>query len=257
VSKLFEYPEFDQTGKMVLTTTDGEFKDMLMNITVYNMKANEVKEFKFEDEEMAVLLVQGNVTFKWEENEVEAKRESFITVGPSALHVSKGVSVTIEAKEESEILVQSTDNDKEFPSKFYTPAECEDVIAGEGLCNNKAVRTVRTVFDYNNAPYSNMVLGEVIAEAGGWSSYIPHHHPQPEVYYYRFERPEGFGACFIGDHAFKVADRSFSAIPGGETHPQVAAPGYPMYYVWMIRHFEGNPWTDRIDDPRYVWLLDE
>jgi 5-deoxy-glucuronate isomerase len=257
MSKLFEYPEFDQNGKMILTKADGEFKDMLMNITVYQMKAEEVKEFKFENEELAILLVQGNVTFKWKENQINAKRSSFITEGPSALHVSKKTFVTIVAKEESEIIVQSTNNEKEFSSKFYTPTECEDVISGEGLFNNKAVRTVRTVFDYNNAPYSNMVLGEVIAEQGGWSSYIPHHHPQPEVYYYRFEKPEGFGACFIGEDAFKVKDRSFSAIPGGLTHPQVAAPGYPMYYVWMIRHFDGDPWTDRIDDPRYTWLLNE
>jgi len=25
----------------------------------------------------------------------------------------------------------------------------------------------------------------------------------------------------------------------------------------MIRHLDGNPWTDRIDDPAHVWLLDE
>ncbi len=30
-----------------------------------------------------------------------------------------------------------------------------------------------------------------------------------------------------------------------------------MYYCWMIRHLDGNPWTDRIDDPAHVWLLDE
>lgn len=254
MNKFFEYPKFDLNGEMVLTRRDGEFKDMLMNITVYKMKAGDIREFRLSDEELAILLVEGDVTFKWDDNQVRAKRESFISEGPSSLHVAKGVLVTIKANDESEILVQSTDNNKDFASKFYSPADCEDIIVGEGLCNNKAVRIVRTVFDLNNAPYSNMVLGEVIAEQGGWSSYIPHHHPQPEVYYYRFERPEGFGACFIGDYAFKVSDRSFAAIPGGQTHPQVAAPGYPMYYVWMIRHFVDNPWTDRVDDERYVWL---
>ena len=28
-----------------------------------------------------------------------------------------------------------------------------------------------------------------------------------------------------------------------------------MYTCWMIRHLPGNPWTDRIDDERYTWLL--
>jgi hypothetical protein len=24
----------------------------------------------------------------------------------------------------------------------------------------------------------------------------------------------------------------------------------------MIRHLEGDPWTSRVDDPRYTWLYD-
>ncbi|NCA67564.1 MAG: 5-deoxyglucuronate isomerase, partial [Clostridia bacterium] len=33
--------------------------------------------------------------------------------------------------------------------------------------------------------------------------------------------------------------------------------GYPMYCCWMIRHLDNNPWErTRIDDPRYVWLLE-
>lgn len=102
-----------------------------------------------------------------------------------------------------------------------------------------------------------MVLGEIITKQGGWCSYIPHWHPQPEVYYYRYERPEGFGACIIGDNAYKVTDGSFAAITPGETHPQATAPGYAQYCVWMIRHLPGNPWTSRADDPRYEWLMTE
>jgi len=29
-----------------------------------------------------------------------------------------------------------------------------------------------------------------------------------------------------------------------------------MYTCWMIRHFDGNPWTDRIEDETYTWLND-
>ena len=56
----------------------------------------------------------------------------------------------------------------------------------------------------------------------------------------------------------KSTDESFSAIPGGELHPQAVAPGYQMYTCWMIRHIDGNPWlqTDRCEDERYTWLHD-
>ena len=71
-----------------------------------------------------------------------------------------------------------------------------------------------------------------------------------------FDRPEGFGASFVGDQVFKSTDGSFSAIPGGELHPQSVAPGFQMYTCWMIRHLDGNPWlqTDRCEDERYVWM---
>ena len=67
-----------------------------------------------------------------------------------------------------------------------------------------------------------------------------------------FDRPEGFGASFVGDQVFKSTDGSFSAIPGGELHPQAVAPGFQMYTCWMIRHLEGNPWlqTDRCEDEK-------
>jgi 5-deoxy-glucuronate isomerase len=257
MEKMFGYPSFDDKGECILTTLDGEFKNMLMNITVFDLHQGEEKEFFFKDQEMAILLLEGAVLYQWNENEIEVDRPGFIVEGPYCLHVSCNNKVTIKVKRDCEILVQSTLNKKDFASHFYTPKDCQDVVSGEGLFEGKATRIVRTIFDYHIAPYSNMVMGEVISKQGGWSSYIPHHHPQPEVYYYRYERSEGFGACFIGDHAYKVKDKSFSAIPGGLTHPQVSAPGYPMYYCWMIRHIEGNPWTDRIDDPRYLWLLEE
>ena len=127
-----------------------------------------------------------------------------------------------------------------------------------GKFGNVANRRVNTIFDLDIAPWSNMVLGEVLNDRGNWSGYLPHRHPQPETYYFKFDHPEGFGASFVGDQVFKSTDGSFSAIPGGELHPQAVAPGYQMYTCWMIRHLDGNPWlqTDRCEDEKYVWLHD-
>jgi hypothetical protein len=99
-----------------------------------------------------------------------------------------------------------------------------------------------------------MVLGEVLNDKGNWSGYLPHRHPQPECYYFKFDRPEGFGASFVGDEVFKSVDNSFSAIPGGALHPQSVAPGFQMYTCWMIRHLDGDPWlqTTRNEDEKYI-----
>lgn len=254
MSKEFSYPEFDEQGVKILSRAGDAVNDMMMNITVYRMAAGEERTFCYPGEEMAVLLVLGHATFKWENREETGQRHSFIEEGPYCLHVSHGICVAVKALSDSEILVQTTENDADFGSIFYRPEDCRDDIFGLDVYDNKMKRTVRTVFDYKNAPYSNMVNGEVVNHQGGWSSYTPHHHPQPEVYYYRYERSEGFGACFMDDNVYKIMDGAVAAIPCGKTHPQVTAPAFPMYYCWMIRHLPGNPWTDRVVDPRYTWI---
>ena len=143
-------------------------------------------------------------------------------------------------------------------SRLYRPEDAPWVYSCVGKFGNVAKRRVNTIFDKDIAPWSNMVLGEVLNDRGNWSGYLPHRHPQPECYYFKFDRPEGFGASFVGDQVFKSVDNSFSAIPGGCLHPQAVAPGFQMYTCWMIRHLDGNPWlqTTRNEDERYLWLHD-
>ncbi len=253
---LYGKPEYNILGIKELVSRKGENADMLQDVYCMKLKAGEVKSFYSEFDETAVLLMQGEIVYKWNGREEKASRGNVFEDGMYVLHFSNETKVEVCAEKDSEILIQATDNDRTFEAKLYRPEDCSDVTSGEGLCRGTCVRLVRTAFDYHNAPYSNMVMGEVISNQGGWTSYVPHWHPQPEVYYYRFDKPQGFGAGFVGDKAFKVEDDSFIAIPGGETHPQSSAPGYRMYYVWMIRHLPGNPWTDRIEDPDHTWLYD-
>lgn len=258
MKKLFGYPEFDKNGEKILTTYNNEYSDMMMDIRVYRLEAGETREFMRKDEEMAVLLLSGNIVFAWEGNREKADRKDVFTEGPWCVHVCTGTSVSVTAESPSEILVQCTKNKKEFSAKLYRPKDAPWVYSCKGKFGDVARRRVSTIFDYETAPYSKMVLGEVLNDRGNWSGYPPHRHPQPETYYFKFDRPEGFGASFVGDHVFKSTDGSFSAIPGGELHPQAAAPGFQMYTCWMIRHLDGNPWlqTDRCEDERYTWLHD-
>lgn len=244
-------------GRNILTEIDGKHSNMLMDISIEKMTEGDCLKFLHSEKEMAILLIDGEVTFKYENEEKTFKRSSVFDEEPTCLHVCKGVEVEVEANSDVELLVQLTNNENTFETKLYTPEDTRTDIFGEGVWNDTARRAVRTVFDYNNAPYSNMVMGEVITYPGKWSSYIPHHHEQPEVYYYKFNKPQGFGFSLIGEDAYKIVDNSFSAIPGGLVHPQTSAPGYAMYYCWMIRHFDNNPWTERVDLDEHKWLLEK
>ncbi|MCL2023691.1 MAG: 5-deoxy-glucuronate isomerase [Oscillospiraceae bacterium] len=254
MNKVFGYPQFNGKGEKILTTYEGDYSNMLMDIRVYRLRTGERRRFFFQEEECAVLLQAGDITLAYEGNENRCRRKDVFSEGLWCLHVCFGVEVVVTANMDSQILVQRTHNAHTFASKLYSPQDAPWQSVCKGMFDDTANRRVSTVFDHSTAPYSNMVIGEVLNDSGNWSGYIPHHHPQPEVYYFKFNRPEGFGASFVGDDVYKITDGSFSAIPGGLTHPQANAPGFLMYTCWMIRHLDGDPWVDRIDDERYVWL---
>lgn len=255
MGKLFGYPQFDINGEEILCTYDNDYSEMMMDVRVYRMKAGEERKFLRSGEETAVLLLSGKITFG---GAGTVSRESVFTEGPFALHVCTDTEISVKAEEDSEILVQCTKNDEQFGSKLYKPEDAPWGYSCVGKFGNVAKRRVNTIIDKDIAPWSNMVLGEVLNDRGNWSGYLPHRHPQPECYYFKFDRPEGFGASFVGDEVFKSVDNSFSAIPGGALHPQSVAPGFQMYTCWMIRHLDGDPWlqSTRNEDEKYVWLHD-
>ena len=196
--------------------------------------------------------------FAWDGGQEQVRRKDVFTDGPFVLHVCGGKAVSVQAEAETELLVACTKNDTAFAPKLYCPEDAPYRAFAKDKFGGTANRRVNTIFDKEIAPWSNMVLGETLNDLGNWSSYLPHRHPQPELYYFRFDHPDGFGASFVGDDVFKSVDGSFAAIPGGRVHPQSAAPGFQMYTCWLIRHLDGDPWlqSTRFEDERFLWLND-
>ncbi len=244
-------------GYNELTNMKNKHENMLMDIGMQKMKSDDEVVFIDQEKETVFLLSTGKITFNWNGRTEVVERNSIFDEDPIVLHVPKGIQVIINAKKESEILIQKTTNENDFEPVFYAKGDCQSDIFGENVWNDTARRVVRTVIDYSNAPYSNLVIGEVINYPGKWSSYIPHGHPQPEVYLYKFNKEQGFGAGFIGDDVYRINHNSILCIPGGPSHPQVAAPGYAMHYTWMIRHYDNNPWTSRDNEDQHKWLLEK
>ena len=210
-----------------------------------------------EQKERAYLLVQGEVTFEWENHKEVAKRVNCFDEDPWVLHVPQNVEVVITGiSENSELAVTKTTNEKAFLSKLYTQEECRSEERGKGTMKETSTRTVRTVFDYSNAPYANLVLGEVIDHPGKWSSYPPHYHPQPEIYYYKFNPEQGYGFSELGDDVLKLKNNDTVKILDNATHPQTTAPGYAMYYLWVIRHIEDKPYITPTFVPEHLWVTE-
>lgn len=245
-------------GYNSISEQHGKNSEMLLDFGILKLKKGSIHDSN-ENRERAWLLISGEILFEWEGEFFTGKRVSCFDESPITLHVPKGVKVKMTAINNSEICVQKVDNDKIFPCRLFKQEDVRSDIFGAGNLNETSIRTVRTVFDGEIAPLSNMVLGEVINHPGKWSSYPPHDHPQPEIYHYRFFPEQGFGVSILDDDAFVVKNGDTTLIPPNKTHSQVAASGYAMYYIWMIPHLPEDRWlpTTRYYRDEHKWLLED
>ncbi|NLE14632.1 MAG: 5-deoxy-glucuronate isomerase, partial [Spirochaetales bacterium] len=159
-----------EAGYTPITTLNGP---MLLDFGILKLRKGEAATCSF-DLERAWMVIKGEVRFSWEGKEAVGKRTSCIDEPPVVLHAPRRTAVMVEALEDSELAVERCVNDQVFPVRFYAQGEVKTEIFGAGVLNEASNRTVRTVFDGESAPYSNMVMGEVINHPGRWSSYPPH-----------------------------------------------------------------------------------
>lgn len=226
-----------------------------MNVGLLVMEDGDTYTYESADREVAILLFEGKVTYAYNGKTVEADRPNCFHYEAYCLLAPKGTKITLTAHAHSELYIQDTLNEKDYEPVMYTPDTVQVEHKGfNGELMGAMSREIKTFFDLDNAPFSNMVLGEVLSLPGKWSSYPPHHHPQPEVYFYRFDYPDGFGAGFSNGDVYRTAHNGCAVINHG-FHSQVTAPGYACCYAWGIRHLDGDPWDKtRIDDKEHSWL---
>lgn len=181
-----------------------------------------------------------------------------------AVYVPPGGTLELSARGDAVVAVASApagDGDP-GPARLIPPAGQEVRTAGTGNWS----RTIRTVLG-PDAEAARLVLGETLNPPGNWSSYPPHKHDRhappeevalEEVYYYRLKPEGGFGVQLVydeqGDRAVVVRDGDVVAIPSGY-HPVVAAPGYALYYLWVMAG-EGRQLSP-FYDPRHAWVQEQ
>jgi 5-deoxy-glucuronate isomerase len=255
-----KHPKEFKRGYEPLVTRSGQTSDMKMDFGHLELKAGDAWASPAGDER-AILLALGSVEFSWEDGggkhvSAKASRSSLFDENPTVLSLPRSAKAEVRAISDSELYLVSTDNLRDFPARLYLPGECFGEERGKGAMRETSTRIVRTTFDDRNATHSNLVIGEVVGVPGRWSSYPPHHHPQPEIYHYRFLPEQGFGLTEIGETAYMLRNRDTILIRDGQDHPQVTAPGYAMWYLWVIRHLEGNRYGTPEFNPDHVWVAD-
>lgn len=236
---------------------EGIGKDAMMDVALLVMEDGDTWSCEEPEKEVAALVFDGKCTIKWENESYDVDRPNPFDYNPSCLHVCKGVKFEIIAHGPCNIYIQKTLNEKTFPSKMYKPEDTDTWARGnKGELMGCIKRDVRTCFDLDNAPYSNMVLGEVVNLPGKWSSYPPHHHPQPECYFYRFDKPMGFGAGWGNGRDLRDPSQR-PRYHHRQDHLSGNRAGYSLAATQGHPSIAGQPWDKTASTTRSTVLLED
>jgi len=217
------------------------------------------------DLETVVVLLGGVV-------DVEANGESLgsaggrssVFEGPGhAVYAPPGTVLRLKATTPAQIAIATAPAGQGAPLKARIIGPGDQRLADVGKGNWS--RTVRTILGPEHAA-GRLLLGETINPPGNWSSYPPHKHDREappeevrleEVYFFKVDPPEGFGVQVryddAGTEAFTVRDGDSAVIRSGY-HPVVAAPGYALYYLWIMAG-DGRQMIPSMD-PAHAWVAE-
>lgn len=249
-----EKDEFE-FGYTMITECDGLHSEMMMDFGVLKLDST----MSYTDErthlERVYLVMYGEVEFTYGDETVVAKRDSYLNENIWCLNVPQGVPVSIKGiADDTEIAIMRTENETIFPAVVRCEGNVVNEVRGKGFMNEAGTRIVRTAQDVTLSPESNLMLGEDVHYPGKWSGFPSHSHEQPEIYFYKFYPKNGFGLLKHGDEGVLLEHNDTMKIMPNKVHPQVTAPGYAMYYIWVIRHLENNPYIKPTFEEEHLWV---
>jgi 5-deoxy-glucuronate isomerase len=205
-----------------------------------------------------------------------AREEIFAGIGgranvfagrPTMVYIPKNADVSINAESTGfEAVLMSAPAENEHPAVLIGPKEAVSREIGKDNWRRTVVTSIG-----ENVRADRLIVGETTNPPGNWSSAPPHKHdkrgdgevPMEEVYVYKFNPLQGFGLQRVytapGDSdpfdvTYAVSDGDAVILPRGY-HPVVAAPGYQLFYLWVLAGDERKygAWSD---DPEHAWIKD-
>jgi 5-deoxy-glucuronate isomerase len=240
--------------------TDAAYRGTNVQLEIWSPAAGEARKIiPPPGQEAAIVLLSGRVELDGE----TASRSSVFEQPASAVYLPPGAAIDVEATTDAELALVATRGYDLTSSDDPTVVHPDDVV----IQARGRPGWQRDVHDVIAEPVSarHLLLGETFNEPGQWSSFPPHKHDGgdgeialEEVYYYRFDRPDGFGfqGLYEADGeatAVFLKHGSIVGIPRGY-HPVCAAPGYRLYYLWAL--VGDHRQLAMHEDPAHRWLHD-
>ncbi len=236
----------------------------IISLDVAELADGESADLRRDDEELLVMVLSGTVDVIVDDRPLgRAGGRASVFDGPGhAVYAPPGARTVLTAVDgpvELAVAGAPLANDPAPAARIIAPEDQRIADVGAG----NWARTVRTVLGPEHAA-GRLLLGETVNPAGNWSSYPPHKHDEhrpptevklEEVYLFKVDPAGGFGVQlrYAGEdeEVFTVRDGDVAAIKAGY-HPVVAAPGYSLYYLWVMAG-EGRQMIPYLD-PKHAWV---
>lgn len=215
------------------------------------LSSGESHRYQLDGYETAVVLAGGTCTIKVDDELFEnvGIRKHVWDGNPAAVYAPVGATVEITCvSEHADIMVAGGRFEETLAPFEVKPEDCDKIQYGSD--DTKTHRKIKHILGQKNGTQRGRLLVSELftVGAGGWSGFPAHKHDTErlpketryeEVYQFRFNPDQGFGAQFLYEHeddigpVYHIKNRSVIAIDKGY-HPCVAAPGYEMYYFTVI-----------------------
>lgn len=212
--------------------------------------------------EAVLVILSGKCSLATNGNKWDAigKRKDVFGGKAYAVYIPPNSEYRVDASEEVEIAICKASASIKSEPKLITPSEVKLRVVGRENWQ-------RNVYDIvtDNVNAEKLIVGETINPPGNWSSYPPHKHDEnsekevkmEEIYLFKIKPETGFGfqRLYTSDgslnETYTLENNDLVIIPKGY-HPVVAAPGYQLYYLWVLagktRILKPN------EDPMHNWI---
>ena len=242
-------PAYDNKNKPIIDVNDDTTPLIYFNQVF--LKKGESHSYQLVAYETAVVLAGGTCNVKVNEELFEniGIRKNVWDGNPAAVYAQVGATVEITCvSENADVMIAGGLYEEALTPFEVTPEESDKIQYGSD--DTKTHRKIKHILGQKNSDKRGRLLVSELftVGAGGWSGFPAHKHDTErgsmetryeEVYQFRFNPDQGFGAQFLYEHeddigpVYHVKNRSVIAIDKGY-HPCVAAPGYEMYYFTII-----------------------
>ena len=239
-----------------------------LSFSVIELESGATHSSHLVDQETAIVPLAGRGSVIAGDQTFELSRESMFTEMPHVVYAPPGTAISVQAASDStfEFSIGSAPAEGKYPVRMFRPDEMRQELRGGGT----AYRQVHHILSAP-MPAERLVLYEVYVPRGTWAGWAPHRHDGrdgspylEEVYYFRFDRPEGFvvqrnWAPEDGfDEMFAAYDREAVLVTKGY-HSSVACPSGNMMF---LNYLAGELTDDeRITPPcfhaEHTWIQDD